>query len=130
MGGLVNDIAWAITGAGHHLSGIFKAMRDLRASGVRITVFLSAAAQEVVRMYGLEAVLREVAPGAYYEEVLTDEGEGASKPTAARLARGAYKALVVAPATANTVAKVVHGIADNLVTNAVAHAQKGGEFRS
>ena len=126
MGGLASYIAWAITGAGHRLSEIFKVMRDLKASGVGITVFLSAAAKEVVRMYGLEAVLREVASGAYYEEVLTDEGEGASKPTAARLARGAYKVLVVAPATANTVAKIVHGIADNLVTNAVAHAQKGG----
>lgn len=123
---MADYIAWAVTGAGHWLSEILRVMRDLKASGVRITVFLSGAAQEVVRMYGLQPVISRVAPGAYYEEVLTDESEGSSKPTAARLARGTYKALVVAPATANTVAKIVHGIADNLVTNAVAHAQKGG----
>lgn len=32
---------------------------------------------------------------------------------------------MVSPASANTVAKVVHGIADTLVTNAGASAQKG-----
>ncbi len=38
---------------------------------------------------------------------------------------GRYDLLVVSPATANTIAKIVHGIADTLVTNAVAQAGKG-----
>ena len=33
--------------------------------------------------------------------------------------------LIIAPATANTVAKIVRGIADTLVTNAVAQTAKG-----
>ena len=33
--------------------------------------------------------------------------------------------MIVSPATANTVSKIVHGIADTLVTNAVAQAGKG-----
>lgn len=33
--------------------------------------------------------------------------------------------LIIAPATANTVAKIVHGIADTLVTNAVSQTAKG-----
>jgi flavoprotein len=32
----------------------------------------------------------------------------------------------VAPATGNTVAKIVNGIADTLITNAVSQAMKGG----
>jgi dihydromethanopterin reductase (acceptor) len=34
--------------------------------------------------------------------------------------------LFISPATSNTVAKIAHGIADSLVTNAVAHALKAG----
>ena len=33
--------------------------------------------------------------------------------------------MIVSPTTANTVSKIVHGIADTLVTNAVAQAGKG-----
>lgn len=39
---------------------------------------------------------------------------------------GRYDLLIIAPATANTVAKIAHGIADTLVTNAVAQTAKGG----
>ncbi len=38
---------------------------------------------------------------------------------------GNYDLLIVSPATANTVAKIVYGISDTLVTNAVAQAGKG-----
>lgn len=94
--------------------------------GTKITTFLSPAGAEIVRMYGYWDLLREISPGGYYEEVVTEKGEGSSAPRAGRLARGVYKALVVSPASANTVAKIVVGIADTLVTNAVAQANKGG----
>ncbi len=42
-----------------------------------------------------------------------------------RLQMGYYDSLLIAPATANTVAKIVSGIADTLVTNAVAQTAKG-----
>jgi len=48
-----------------------------------------------------------------------------SFPITGRLSLGRYDLLIVSPATANTVAKIVHGIADTLVTNAVAQAGKG-----
>jgi flavoprotein len=38
---------------------------------------------------------------------------------------GYYDFLLIAPATANTVAKIVYGIADTLVTNAVSQTAKG-----
>jgi len=37
---------------------------------------------------------------------------------------GRYDFVLIAPATANTVAKIAHGIADTLVTNAAAQAMK------
>ncbi|MEM2212009.1 MAG: dihydromethanopterin reductase (acceptor) [Candidatus Nezhaarchaeales archaeon] len=123
----INNIAWAITGAGHYLAETFNVMLNLvKKHNFKITVFLSAAGLEVVRMYGLLDKLKEVARGGYLSEIFTDDTQGSSYPKSARLARGVYKALVVSPATANTVAKIVNGITDNLVTNAVAHAQKSG----
>ncbi|MFQ6126445.1 MAG: flavoprotein [Candidatus Heimdallarchaeota archaeon] len=41
------------------------------------------------------------------------------------LQKGAYNFLLVVPATANTVAKIVVGIVDTLVTNSVSQAHKG-----
>ena len=38
---------------------------------------------------------------------------------------GKYAAIVVAPLTANSTAKIAHGIADTLITNAVAQTLKG-----
>ena len=39
---------------------------------------------------------------------------------------GIYDYIVVSPVTGNTVAKLVNGIADSLVTNCVSQALKGG----
>ena len=40
------------------------------------------------------------------------------------LQTGKFRCLLVAPATANTVAKIVHGIADTIITNAVSQTNK------
>ncbi len=80
----------------------------------------------MVRICGLWNQLEQVSNGSYLQEVLTETEEGAGSPRAGRLLRGIYKALIVSPASGNTVAKVAYGIADTLVTNAIAQAQKGG----
>ena len=116
-------LAWGITGAGHQLVETFSIMRKL-AKRVPITSFLSSAGAEVVKMYGLWHALREISPGSYLQEAYAEPELGASSPKVGRFLRGAYFALVVAPASANTVAKIAHGIADTLVTNAVAQARK------
>lgn len=121
----MKPLAWAITGAGHFLEEVFTVMREARRKA-QVTAFISGAAEEVVRIYGLWEKLQEICDGSHYSEVFTDRGEGASAIHAGRLARGVYSVLVVAPATANTVAKVSVGIADTLVTNVVAQALKGG----
>ena len=121
----MKPIAWGITGAGHFLEEIFNLMLEMR-SEVHITSFISGAAEEVIRIYGLWDVLHEISDGRRYSEIFTNQSEGASAIHAGRLSRRDYSMLVVAPATANTVAKIRHGIADTLVTNVVAQALKGG----
>ena len=120
-----DKLAWCITGAGHHLFESIEVMEELAAKGFDITVFISQAGLEVVRMYGLERRLRTVADGSYYRELVTPS-DGASCSKAGRLSIGRYLALVASPATANTVAKVVNGIADTPPTIAIAQALKGG----
>jgi dihydromethanopterin reductase (acceptor) len=117
------NIAWAITGAGHLLKDTFAAMEELKREH-RITAFLSQGGEEVVRAYGLWDMLNEICPGEYLEEIITSKSEGKSYPTTGRFFLKKYDALIVSPATTNTVAKIVHGISDTLATNAVSHAQK------
>lgn len=120
------SIAWGITGAGYFLEETFATMqRVVNTNRVKVTTYLSAAGVNVVRIYGLWNQLEQISNGNYLQEILTETEEGAGSPRAGRLLRGIYKALIVSPASGNTVAKVAHGIADTLVTNAITQAQKG-----
>ncbi|MHC1601505.1 MAG: flavoprotein [Candidatus Nezhaarchaeales archaeon] len=125
LGRSQSRLAWCITGAGHHLFESIEVMEELLAKGHKITVFISQAGLEVVRMYGLEKRLRAIANGSYYRELITPS-DGASCSKAGRLLIGMYRTLIVSPATANTIAKIVRGIADTPPTIAVAQALKGG----
>lgn len=106
-------IAWAITGAGHTLS---ESANRLFAYP-NVDVFLSRAAEEVVRMYALQELFQKAGLRVYRETL-------ASSPLVVRLFSGTYRALVIAPATSNSVAKFVCGISDTLVTNLFAQAGK------
>lgn len=107
-------IAWALTGSGH----FFPETLDLIAGlGGQVDLFLSAAGEEVLLQYGhdldaLRGTNRVFRDGA------------ASAPPVGRFYQGHYHTVVVAPATSNTVAKCVLGIADTLVTNIFAQAGK------
>lgn len=57
-------------------------------------------------------------------DVIFENDEGASYPTAARAANDKYDYIIISPATGNTVAKIAYGIADNLVTNLAVLASK------
>jgi dihydromethanopterin reductase (acceptor) len=106
-------IAWAITGAGHNLEECVSALLKQK----RVDIFLSRSAEEVLRMYDLYTRIN--APDArLYQETQ------ASAPLIGRLSAGMYRVLVVAPATSNSLAKFVYGIADTLVTNMFAQAGK------
>lgn len=122
------NLAWAITGAGHHLSESYDAFKKLKKDNpqIKITIFASQSAEEVLRMYGLFDELKTIANGGYLEEIFLESEQGRSSPKVGRFLLNKYDALFVMPATSNTVAKIVHGIADSLPTNAVSQAVKGG----
>jgi dihydromethanopterin reductase (acceptor) len=116
-------IGWAFTGAGHLLNESVEVFEQL-AKDNEITVFLSSASEEVLKMYGLyDRVVRFT--GGRYKELATDDNQRFSFPITGRFSLGKYDLLIVSPTTANTVSKIVYGISDTLVTNAVAQAGKG-----
>lgn len=116
-------IAWAFTGAGHLLLESVESLEKM-ASQHEVTVMISRAGEEVLKMYGLfERVVKIT--GGYYREMALEKDQEFSFPITGRLSMGRYDLLVVSPATSNTIAKIVNGVADTLVTNAVAQAGKG-----
>ena len=120
-------IAWGITGAGHFLRESFDVLKELKQQNddLKVTTFISGAAEEVIRMYGLENELQTISCGEYLEEIFPESKQGASVPKSGRFLLNKYDALIITPATSNSVAKIAYGIADTLVTNIVAQAVKG-----
>lgn len=116
-------IGWAITGAGHLLDESVAVMEELAIDN-EITVFLSNAGEEVLKMYGLFERVTAIT-GGYYKELALDSDQSFSYPISGRLSLGKYDIFIVSPTTSNTVAKIVHGISDTLITNSVAQAGKG-----
>src|SRR5664280_3858510 len=116
-------IAWGITGAGHLLQESVNILVELSKEH-EVTVLLSGAGEEVLKMYGLFETVAKITGGKYRELVLEDD-QRASFPMTGRFSLGTYDLLVVSPTTSNTIGKIVNGIADTLITNAVAQAGKG-----
>jgi len=86
----------------------------------RITIAFSTAAYEVTAMYNLLDRIKNVS-----KKVILEKDQGASAPFCCRMNKKNFDRIIVAPCTANTVAKIVNGIADTLVTNVVAQGMKG-----
>ena len=106
-------IAWGITGAGHFLEQCV----EMLLAHKQANVFLSSAGAQVLKMYGLYDRLQECGHTLFLDE------DAASFP-AVRVYGGRYDLVVIAPATSNTIAKMVCGISDGLVTNLFASAGK------
>ena len=104
-------IAWAVTGSGHYLEECLEIIRDLE----HVDLFYSRAGEEVIRMYGHD-------PRTINADSRVYRDRAASSPPVGLFYRGDYHTLVVAPATSNTVAKMVLGLSDTLVTNVYAQA--------
>jgi dihydromethanopterin reductase (acceptor) len=121
----MKNVAWAVTGAGHYLAESVAAMREISQEN-RVCTFVSRAGEEVVKMYGLFDQLSEISGDGYLEEIFLEREEGASSPKTGRFMMNRFDLLIIAPATANTVAKMAVGIADSLPTNAAALANKAG----
>jgi len=110
---------WAITGAGDLMSDVFDIMEDIsKDKSIEITAVLSRAAVTVLKWYKLTERLERIA-------VKTMVEKDANTPfIAGPLQIGRYDFLLVAPLTANTTAKIACGLADTLVSNAVAQVNK------
>jgi len=102
-------LAWALTGSGHYLRECLEIIDKLE----DVDLFLSKAAAEILQQYGYQHNV-----GRVYQD------KTASAVPVELFYHGAYHTVVVAPATSNTVAKMVCGISDSLVTNIYAQAGK------
>lgn len=102
-------LAWALTGSGHYLRECLDIINRLQ----DVDLFLSKAASEILQQYGFKHNV-----GRVYQD------KTASSVPVELFYHGAYHTVVIAPATSNTVAKMVCGISDNLVTNIYAQAGK------
>ncbi len=111
-------LLWCVTGAGHWLRECACLFQDLSDDA---DVAFSRAGVEVARQYSAYKMFAGSARMTHLEE-----GQGWSSPLCAKVASGAYRLVVVAPASANTVAKLRAGIADSLLTNVASQAVKAG----
>lgn len=119
-GRTIKRIAWGITGSGDLILETYNVMVDIKKkTGIETMVFLSKEGETVMKWYHLWDKIQKD-----FQNIKVDAGPN-SPFIAGPLQMGYYDFLLVAPATANTVAKIVYGIADTLVTNAVSQTAKG-----
>jgi archaeoflavoprotein AfpA len=115
----MQKIAWGITGSGDYMRESLDLMKAIAAhEEVRIDVFLSREAEIVLKFYHY---LNEVK--THFSKVFTEQGPNIPF-LSGKLQIGKYRMFIICPATANTVAKIAHGIADSLITNSAAQTMK------
>lgn len=102
-------LAWALTGSGHYLKECIEIIGGLE----DVDLFLSKAAAEILQQYGYTHNV-----GRVFQD------KTASAVPVELFYHGVYHTVVIAPSSSNTVAKMVCGISDNLVTNIFAQAGK------
>lgn len=112
-GGNANRIAWAVTGSGHYLRECLALAEDFGDADL----YLSSAGEEVLQMYGFPL-------NQLRGRFRVFRNTSASSVPVGLFYEGYYRAVVIAPATSNTVAKCVAGISDTLITNIYAQAGK------
>ncbi len=109
-------VAWGITGGGDKIAEIAKTMIEIKKqyeNQVDIHVFVSKNGETMLRFYKQFDLIKQEFSHFSVEM-------NANAPfLAAWLQSGKYDFLLVAPTTSNTVAKIVNGIGDTLITNSV-----------
>jgi len=112
-------IVWGITGAGDMIAEIFEVMEEVsKMKNMEISAVLSKAAVTVLKWYKLRDKLDNIVNRVMIEK-------DANTPfIVGPLQTGQYNCLLVAPVTANSVAKISNGIADTIITNAVSQTNK------
>ena len=114
-------MVWGVTGSGYLLKESIDLMKVLQENyDLEITIILSKEGAVVVKWYKQWDYLNEVIKRVRVE--VTPNNPFIAGP----LQLGKYDFFLVCPVSANSVAKIVYGIADTLITNCVAQAIKGG----
>ena len=114
-------MVWGITGTGYLLDECIDLMKELQEDfHVDLTVILSKEGAAVVKWYKKWLALTQAVQKVKVEK--TPNIPFYAGP----LQIGKYDMFLVCPVSANSVAKIVYGIADTLITNCVAQAIKGG----
>jgi archaeoflavoprotein AfpA len=114
-------IAWGITGTGDKLTETFEVMKEIGEKyepKVDIRVYLSKAGEQVIKFYNLFNNLTNS-----FSRIKVEINSN-SPFLAGALQLGRFEFLLIAPTTANTVAKISLGIADTLLTNSSIMALK------
>ncbi|MDR1069085.1 MAG: hypothetical protein LBL36_07580 [Clostridiales Family XIII bacterium] len=107
-------ICWVITGAGHFMA---ETCDFLASAGVSADIYFTRAGLEVARRYRQIERVEGLGLRVFRENDFSSSG-------LVFFAGGHYEALVIAPATSNTIAKCALGIADSLASNFFAQAGK------
>ena len=117
-------IMWGITGAGHLLNESITVLNKLSKKH-ELTVIFSNSGLEVVKLYGYYKKIEQIISKNPNNKMVFEDDEKYAYPLSGKLTYEKYDLIVISPTTANTVAKIVNGIADNLITNVVAQSGKG-----
>ena len=114
-------VAWGISGAGDKIEEFIQVMKQVKKDyegTVEIHVFVSKAAETVLKFYGLENEVKQ-----NFAKVMVEIN--ANSPfLAAWMQIHKYEFLIIAPASSNTVAKIAYGIGDSMLTNAASMSLK------
>lgn len=110
------NIAWAITGADCQLKESIAMLKQI-ANTHHITIFLSKSAEEVLKMFNLTKEIENF-------KIIYEKNQGHSFPACISFMQGKYDLLIIAPCSANTLAKCSLGISDTLITTIFSHATK------
>lgn len=118
-------ILWCITGSGSFLREIYNMFYEFKVehSNLELAICTSKAGEEVLRVYGVLDKLVYIPFKTRYEGFYRDVSPS-GMPLAGRVSSRVYDLIVLAPATSNTVAKIVRGISDTLPTIVVSQALK------
>ena len=119
---MTKKIMWGMTGTGYVLQESIDLMKDLQENyEIDLTVILSKEGAAVVKWYKKWLALSDTVKKVKVEK--TPNIPFYAGP----LQLGNYDMFIVCPVSANSVAKIVHGIADTIITNCIAQAIKGGQ---
>lgn len=109
-------IAWAITGADCYLKESIEILKEVGKENA-ITVFLSNSAEEVIKMFNLKNEIENF-------KIIYEKNQGYSFPACIPFMNRRYNLLIIAPCSANTLAKCALGVSDTLITTIFSHATK------